>query len=103
MFRFQGRQIGGPAAIGLGRVNDTTRFLLGTSGTSVANNDTPASNNHRGFAFFQFQLRQGNFAQADGYAAPGVAHSMPAGMPSQKITGIRAEKTCTEYFIVSTR
>ena len=61
------------------------------------------ANNHRGFAFFQFQLRQGNFAQADGCAAPGVAHSLPAGMPSQKITGIRAEKTCTEYFIVSTR
>jgi hypothetical protein len=28
---------------------------------------------------------------------------MPAGMPSQKITGIGAEKTCTEYLIVSTR
>jgi hypothetical protein len=28
---------------------------------------------------------------------------MPAGMPSQKITGIRAEKTCTEYLIVTTR
>src|SRR6266568_4095312 len=59
------------------------------------------ANDHRGFAFFQFQLRQGNFAQADSCAAPGVAHSMPAGMPSQIITGIRAEKTCTKYFIVS--
>jgi hypothetical protein len=26
---------------------------------------------------------------------------MPAGMPSQKITGIRAEKTCTNYLIVT--
>ncbi len=58
---------------------------------------------HRSLAFFQFQLRQGNFKQADVCAAPGVAHSLPAAMPSQKITGIRAEKTCTDYLIVSMR
>lgn len=39
--------------------------------------------------------------QADVCAAPGVAHSLPAGMASQKITGVKAEKTCTNYLIVT--
>ena len=39
----------GPAAISFGRTDGTTRFLLGTSGSSVVNNDGPSSNNHRGF------------------------------------------------------
>src|ERR1700733_12312013 len=45
----------------------------------------------------------GRFKQADICAAPGVAHSLPARMTSLKITGIKAEKTCTNYLIVSLR
>lgn len=52
-----GATIGGPAGIGIGRTDGTTRFLLGTAGGSVANNDTPASNNHRGFAGYIDEAR----------------------------------------------
>jgi hypothetical protein len=52
-----GATIGGPAAIGIGRVDGTTRFLLGTSGSSVVNNDTPVSNNSRGFAGYIDEAR----------------------------------------------
>lgn len=49
--------IGGPAGIGIGRADGATRFLLGTSGGTVVNNDTPASNNHRGFAGYIDEVR----------------------------------------------
>jgi hypothetical protein len=52
-----GATIGGPGGIGIGRVDGTTRFLLGTSGSSVVNNDTPASNNNRGFAGYIDEAR----------------------------------------------
>ena len=43
--------------IGIGRTYGTTRFLLGTGGASVVSNDTPASNNHRGFAGYVDEAR----------------------------------------------
>lgn len=49
--------IGPPPSIGIGRTEGSTRFLLGTSGSSVVNNDTPASNNHRGFAGYIDEAR----------------------------------------------
>lgn len=52
-----GATIGGPAAIGLGRVDGTTRFLLGTGGNSVGNNNSPSANNHRGFAGYLDEAR----------------------------------------------
>jgi hypothetical protein len=52
-----GATIGGPSALGIGRVDGSTRFLLGTSGTSVVNNDTPSGNNHRGFAGYVDEAR----------------------------------------------
>jgi len=42
---------------------------------------------HRSLAFFQFRLRQKNFTRTHSYAAPGVAHSLPAEIPSQKLQG----------------
>ena len=52
-----GATIGGPASIGIGRVDGTTRFLLGTSGSSIVNNDNPTSNNNRGFAGYIDEAR----------------------------------------------
>lgn len=48
--------VGGPANIGIGRTEETTRFRLGTS-SSVVSNDSPASNNHRGFAGYLDEVR----------------------------------------------
>ena len=45
------------------------------------------ANDHRGPAFFQLPTPSGRFQQADGCAAPGVAHSLPARITSQKLLG----------------
>jgi hypothetical protein len=52
-----GAMIGAPGPIGIGRTDGTTRFLLGISGSSIVNNDTPAGNNHRGFAGYIDEAR----------------------------------------------
>jgi carbonic anhydrase/acetyltransferase-like protein (isoleucine patch superfamily) len=52
-----GAAVANTTGIGIGRVDGTTRFLLGTGGSSVVNNDTPASNNHRGFAGYVDEYR----------------------------------------------
>ncbi|MCA9241537.1 MAG: LamG domain-containing protein, partial [Planctomycetales bacterium] len=49
--------IGAASAIGIARTDGTTRFRLGTGGGSVVSNDTPASNNHRGFAGYIDEVR----------------------------------------------
>ena len=51
------RAVGSPDDIGIGRTHGATRFLLGTSGNSLPNNDNPASNNHRGFAGYLDEMR----------------------------------------------
>ena len=53
----QGRAIGGPAGIGIGHVDGTSRFLLGPVGISVVSNNTPAANNNRGFAGYLDEAR----------------------------------------------
>src|SRR5579863_10586883 len=52
---------------------------------------------------FNSKLRQARFTQADNCAAPGVAHSLPAGIPRLKNSRDRPEKTCTSYLIVLER
>ena len=69
-------------------VNDLSLALIAPLG----------ANDHRGCAFFQFQLRQGN-SRAHGCASPGFAHSSPAGC-RKKDYWDRSGEACTRYLIV---
>src|ERR1700704_5014569 len=48
--------------------------------------------NHRSLAFFQCQLRHGEISRQISALRPGSHTPCPAGMPSQKITGVKSRE-----------
>ncbi|TWT75708.1 Laminin G domain protein [Posidoniimonas polymericola] len=52
-----GATVAGNASLAFGRADGSTRFLLGTGGSSVPGNSSPSSGNHRGFAGYLDEAR----------------------------------------------